>query len=79
MLYTFGSGTSGQEWACQSRRQKRRRFDPWVRKIPGEGNSKPLKFSCLENPMDKGVWRVTVLGVAESATTEATWHAKIVR
>ena len=29
-------------------------FDPWVRKIPGEGNGDPLQYSCLENPMDRG-------------------------
>ena len=23
---------------------------------PGEGNGNPLKYSCLENPMDRGVW-----------------------
>ena len=23
---------------------------------PGEGNSNPLQYSCLENPMDRGVW-----------------------
>ena len=28
------SGASGKEPACQCRRCKRRRFDPWVRKIP---------------------------------------------
>ena len=27
-------GTSGKEPACQCRRHKRHRFDPWVRKIP---------------------------------------------
>ena len=25
-----------------------------------DGN--PLQYSCLENPMDRGAWRVTVLG-----------------
>ena len=30
----FPGGTSGQEHACQDRRQKRHRFDPWVREIP---------------------------------------------
>ena len=25
---------------------------------PGEGNSYPLQYSCLENPMEKGAWRV---------------------
>ena len=23
---------------------------------PGEGNGNPLQYSCLENPMDGGVW-----------------------
>ena len=30
----FPGGTSGKEPACQCRRCKRHRFDPWVRKIP---------------------------------------------
>ena len=29
----------------------------------GEGNGTPLQYSCLENPMDREVWRVTVHGV----------------
>ena len=27
---------------------------------PGEGNGKPLQYSCLENPMDRGGWWATV-------------------
>ena len=34
----------------------------------GEGNGNPLQYSCLENPTDKGVWQVTVHGVAKSQT-----------
>ena len=26
---------------------------------PGEGNGHPLQYSCLENPMDGGVWWAT--------------------
>ena len=26
----------------------------------GEGNGNPLQCSCLENPMDRGVWWATV-------------------
>ena len=26
---------------------------PGCRRSPGEGNSKPLQYSCLENPLDK--------------------------
>ena len=35
---------------------------------PGEGNSYPLQYSCLENPMDRGAWQATVHGVAKSQT-----------
>ena len=27
---------------------------------PGGGNGKPLHYSCLENPLDRGAWQVTV-------------------
>ena len=33
-----------------------------------EGNGNPL-YSCLENPVDRGVWWVTVHGVAEETDT----------
>ena len=32
----------------------------------GEGNGKPLQYSCLENPMDGGAWWAAVHGVATS-------------
>ena len=44
----------------------RPRFDPWVRKIPGEGNGYPGQYSCLENPMARGTWWATVHRVAKS-------------
>ena len=34
------------------------------------GNSNPLQYSCLENPMDRGAWWATVHGVTESDMTE---------
>ena len=34
----------------------------------GEGNDNLLQYSCLENPMDKGAWQVTVCGVTKSLT-----------
>ena len=35
---------------------------------PGEGNGNPLQYTCLENPMDRGPWWATVLGVTKSPT-----------
>ena len=32
----------------------------------GEGNGKPLQYSCLENPMDGGAWWAAFHGVATS-------------
>ena len=29
---------------------------PWLGRSPGRGNSSPLQYSCLENPMDHGAW-----------------------
>ena len=36
--------------------------------IPGGGNSNPLQYSCLENPMDRGAWWATLHRVAENQT-----------
>ena len=52
---------------------------PGLERSPGEGIDNPLQYSCLENSMDRGVWRATVLGVAkESDTTEAAEHSRTV-
>ena len=45
----------------------------WVQSLgwegsPGEGNGNLLRYSCLENPMDRGAWWATVHGVAQSRT-----------
>ena len=36
---------------------------PKLGRSPGEGNGNPLKYSCLENPIDRGAWWATVHGV----------------
>ena len=48
---------------------------PRLGRSPGERQSNPLQFSCLENPMDRGVWWATVHKIAkESDTAEGAWH-----
>ena len=41
---------------------------PGWERSPGVGNSKPLQYSCLENPMDRGALRATVHNVSKSRT-----------
>ena len=34
----------------------------WGR-FPGGGYGNPLQYSCLVNPMDRGAWRATSMGL----------------
>jgi len=36
-------------------------------KSPGKENGNPLHYSCLGNPMDRGVWRAIVHGVSKES------------
>ena len=47
--------------------------ETWVRFLAWEdpleeGMGKPLQYSCLDNPMDKGAWQATVRGIVKSWT-----------
>ena len=42
---------------------------------PGGGHGNPLKYSCLENFMDRGAWQATAHGVSGlDMTEELTLH-----
>ena len=56
---------SGKESACNGEDLA---SVPGLGGYPGEGNGNPLQYSCLENPMDRGAWWITVHGVAKSQT-----------
>ena len=48
--------------------------ETWVRSLgledsPGGGNGNPLKYSCLENPMDRGAWWAMFHGVSKELDT----------
>ena len=49
---------------------------PGLGRSPGEEKGNSLQHSCLDNPMDREAWQVTVLGVAKS-TTWLTMHVCI--
>ena len=63
----FPGGDSGKESACQGRRPNRQEFSESGRS-PERGNSYPLQYFCLENPMDRGAWQATVRRVEKSWT-----------
>ena len=71
VLYThthnvgFPGGMRGKEPTCQCRRHKKYRFYSWVRKITWRRYGNSLQSSCLENPMDRGVWQATVHGITK--------------
>ena len=45
-------------------------FAEVLRLSEGEGDGNPLQYSCLENPLDRGVWRATVPEITELDMTE---------
>ena len=60
-LYFFPHSSVGKESTCNAGDPG---SIPRSGRSPGEGNVNALQYSCLENPMDKGAWQATVLGVA---------------
>ena len=44
------------------------RWMPGLGRSPGGGHGNPLQYSCLGNPMDRGVWQTTVHIEAKSGT-----------
>ena len=59
-IQDFPRGLGGKESACNP-------GDlcsiPGLGRSPGEGNGNPLQYSCLENPVERGAWWATVMGL----------------
>ena len=49
--YRMDGGSGGEESDCNARDLG---STPGPGRSPGEGNSNPLQYSCLENPKDRG-------------------------
>ena len=49
----FPGGSNGKASACNAGDPG---SIPGLGSFPGEGNSNPLQYPCLENPMDRGGW-----------------------
>ena len=52
-IYTYGASLVAQTVKNLSA-VGRTGLDPWVGKIPWQGNGYPLQYSCLENSTDRG-------------------------
>ena len=59
------SQLSGKESTCQAENAG---LITELGLFPEEVNGNSLQYSCLGNPMDRGVWWATVHGVAKSGT-----------
>jgi len=67
-LNTNPWGLSGEEPTCQCRKLRDKASILGSGKSPGGGHGNPLQYSCLENPMDRRAWQVTVHRVTKSQT-----------
>ena len=54
LVYDISAKPHGKESACNAGDLG---LIPGSGRSPGEGNSNPLQYSCLENPMEGGVWQ----------------------
>ena len=64
----FSGGSVGKESGCNAGDAEDTSLIPRSGRSPGGGHGNPLQYSCLENPMDRGAWWVTVHGVAKRQT-----------
>ena len=54
----FPSGSAGKESTCNAGDAGDKLSVPRWGISPGGGNGNPLQYSCLENSMDRGAWRL---------------------
>ena len=71
----FPDSSEGKESACNAGDTGDEGSIPGSGRSPGGGNSNPLQYSCLENPMGRRVSWTTVHGVAKSPTRLKGLHA----
>ena len=65
VIWGFLGSSNGEESACNAGDQG---SVPGSGRSPGKGHGNSLQHSCLENPMDRGAWCVTVHRVTKSQT-----------
>ena len=71
MLWGFPGGTDGKESAYNTGDIS---SVSGFGRCPGEGNGYPLRYSCLENSMDRGAWQATVYVISKSQKQLSDQH-----
>ena len=64
----FSDGSVGKESTCNAGDMGEVGLIPGLGRSPGGGTSKPLQYSCLNTPMDRGTWQATVHSITKSQT-----------
>ena len=64
----FPGGAGGKEYTASAEDVRDERSIAGSGRFSRGSHSKPLQYSCLESPMDRGVWRATVHRFTESQT-----------
>ena len=65
---------SGKEPTCNAGDVRDAGSIPGSGRSSGGGHGNPLKYSWLENSMDRGTWQSIVHGVAKSQTRLSDFH-----
>ena len=77
MAQGFPAGSAVKESACHAADTG---SIPGLGRSSGGGNSNPLQYSWLENPMDRGDWWATIHSFTKNQTHlsmhEHTWEAQ---
>ena len=71
MLGGFPGGSEDKVSACNAGDPG---SHPGLGRAPGEGNGNPHQYSYLENPMDRGAWKVIVHEVEKNWTQLSDFH-----
>ena len=64
----FPDGSAGKESTCNAGSTGDAGLTPGLGRSSGGGHGNPLRYSCLENPMEKEAWGTTVQRVTKDQT-----------
>ena len=75
--HSFPGGASGKDCACQCRRWKRHRFDPWIGRSPGEGHGNPIQYFVCRIPWTEEPSGLHVVANSRTQLKQLSTHAQM--